>query len=290
MMQSSSPASEELHGGEFAFRREDFATIAGLLRKSSGIYLPESKSALVYSRLVKRLRVLGLSSFRDYCQLLEGGTSPNEFSKMRDALTTNVTRFFREPHHFEHLRKELLPGLIRRAKQGGKVRFWSAGCSTGQEPYSLALTILSELPDARGYDIRILATDISNSVLEVARAGRYSAEEVEDVPKDIRARWLERQGESFIVDDAVRALVSVKPLNLIEEWPMKGPFDAIFCRNVVIYFEEPTQASLWQRMLPLLASGGALYIGHSERISGVAAEAFAPVGITSYVKSSRVAA
>lgn len=277
-------------GGEFQYQQEDFVKIASLLRQSSGIYLPEGKSALVYSRLVKRLRALGLTSFRDYCNLLEGEAGGAEFGKMRDALTTNVTRFFREPHHFEHLRRQLLPPLLRKAKQGGKVRFWSAGCSTGQEPYSLALTILSEMPDARGYDIRILATDISNTVLETARAGRYTAEEVSDVPNDMRAKWMERQGEDYVVDDAVRALVSVKQLNLIENWPMKGPFDAIFCRNVVIYFEEATQIKIWRRMLPLLSEGGALYIGHSERINGLPANALAAAGITSYIKSSRAAA
>lgn len=282
--------NSQLNSGEFSFNREDFATIADLLKRSSGIHLPESKSALVYSRLVKRLRALGLSSFNDYCRLIGSAEGSTEFSKMCDALTTNVTRFFREPHHFEHLRTTLLPRLLHRARSGGKVRFWSAGCSTGQEPYSLALTILSEIPDARSFDIKILATDISSAVLETARAARYSVEEVEDVPRELRNKWMERRGDDYVMDDAVRSLVSVKPLNLMSNWPMKGPFDAIFCRNVVIYFEEATQVSIWKKMVPLLANDGALYIGHSERVTGLGHEVLRPAGITSYVKAVRVAA
>lgn len=282
--------NSQLNSGEFSFNREDFATIADLLKRSSGIHLPESKSALVYSRLVKRLRALGLSSFNDYCRLIGSAEGSTEFSKMCDALTTNVTRFFREPHHFEHLRTALLPRLLHRARSGGKVRFWSAGCSTGQEPYSLALTILSEIPDARSFDIKILATDISSAVLETARAARYSVEEVEDVPRELRNKWMERRGDDYVMDDAVRSLVSVKPLNLMSNWPMKGPFDAIFCRNVVIYFEEATQVSIWKKMVPLLANDGALYIGHSERVTGLGHEVLRPAGITSYVKAVRVAA
>ena len=260
------------------------------MHDSSGIDLPDGKSALVYSRLVRRLRDLGLQSFRDYCGLIVSGDGAEELGHMRDALTTNVTRFFREPHHFEHLRKKLLPSLIQRARARGKIRIWSAGCSSGQEPYSIALSILAEMPDARGYDIRILATDISSRILETARAARYSADEVRDVPNELRARWVERDGDDYVMDDAVRAMVSVKYLNLMEDWPMSGQFDAIFCRNVVIYFNESTQKMIWRRMVALLAHGGALYIGHSERVSGLPPESLTVSGITTYSKPSKVAA
>lgn len=276
--------------GEFAFERDDFLRIAGLLHESCGIHLPENKSALVYSRLVKRIRSLGLSSFRDYCNLISGPGGAPEFANMRDALTTNVTRFFREPHHFDHLRTKLLPDLMRAARSGRRVRIWSAGCSTGQEPYSIALTILSQMPDARGHDLRILATDISEAVLRTARLARYSAEEIRDIPAEMRNRWMEKAGDSYEFDAAVKGMVTVKPLNLVEPWPMKGPFDAIFCRNVVIYFEEPTQQDIWRRMVPLLSPKGALYIGHSERVTGVSQNALSAEGTTTYALQGRSAA
>lgn len=282
--------SERLNEGEFAFRREDFDDIAGILYDSAGIYLPETKSALVYSRLVKRLRALNMSSFMDYCALIKAPEGEKERAQMRDCLTTNVTRFFREQHHFDHLRRTVLPPLIKRAKSGGRVRIWSAGCSSGQEPYSIALTILSEMPEARGSDIRILATDISSSILATARTARYLAEDTADIPGDLKNRWMEKDGEHFVFDDAVRAMVAIKQLNLMENWPMKGPFDAIFCRNVVIYFDEQTQSRVWRRMVPLLADGGALYIGHSERVSGPALDMLRPSGITTYMRNGRAAA
>lgn len=287
---SPAPGRPLNSGGEFAFDSEDFSVIAKILHETSGIDLPESKTALVYSRLAKRLRSLGLESFRDYCQLIAGKDGADELGHMRDALTTNVTRFFREPHHFDYLRKRLLPAIAPRAKAGGKIRIWSAGCSTGQEPYSIALSILAEIPDARSYDIKILATDISSRVLGIARQARYATEEIVDIPADLRARWMEREADHHVFDDAVRSMVSVKHLNLMESWPMSGPFDAIFCRNVVIYFNEETQKKIWRRMVSLLAPGGSLFIGHSERVSGLPEGALTASGITTYQKPQRAAA
>ncbi len=271
--------------GEFAFSGEDFRKIAAMLHADAGIYLPDAKATLVYSRLVKRLRVLGLASFGDYCALVADHAGADERQKMLAALTTNVTRFFREPHHFDHLRHKTLPPLLEAARRGGRVRIWSAGCSRGHEPYSIGMTILSLLPDAADLDIRILASDIDPNVVEEGRQGLYEAGEIAIVPPAERSRFFVRdrtRDKRFSVTDDLRALVSFRELNLIGHWPMRGRFDAIFCRNVVIYFDEPTQTKIWGRFVPLLTPGGLLCIGHSERLLGSALPLFASVGITTY--------
>jgi chemotaxis protein methyltransferase CheR len=176
--------------------------------------------------------------------------------------------------------------LLDAARRGGAVRIWSAACSSGQEPYSMALAILSLLPEAPSRDIKILATDIDPNVIEKGREGVYTPAELRDVPADVKRRWFTpapARGEGNLrVADDLRSLVAFRPLNLIGAWPMRGPFHAIFCRNVVIYFEEATQSKLWSRFLPLLARGGCLYIGHSERVTGPALSGFDSVDITTY--------
>ena len=281
------PAAASLVDGEFVFTAQDFARIASMLHADAGIALPEAKATLVYSRLAKRLRALGLESFRAYCALVAGEDGLDERQNMLAALTTNVTRFFREPHHFEHMKTKLLPPLLEEAKRGGKVRIWSAACSNGQEPYSIALTLLSMMPDADRYDIKVLATDIDPNMVAEGREGVYDRTVAESIPADLRQRWCERvvdhRGEPAVgMSEEARALVTFRELNLIGNWPMKGRFQAIFCRNVVIYFDEPTQSRLWGRFLPLLSPGGRLYIGHSERLCGDAASRFDTDGITTY--------
>ena len=272
--------------GEFLFTHDDFRKIAAMLHSDAGIALPESKATLVYSRLAKRLRSLGLQSFKDYCAVVAGSDGVDERQKMLASLTTNVTRFFREPHHFEHLKTNVLPGLLAEAKRGGRVRIWSAGCSTGQEPYSIALTILSMMPDAANLDVKILASDIDPNVIAEGRAGIYSDEHCSAIPRDLLNRWfINNRGDPaarWSVGDAARELVSFRELNLMGDWPMKGRFNVIFCRNVVIYFEEETQARIWSRFTPLLAPGGRLYIGHSERVSGPATALLETDGLTTY--------
>jgi chemotaxis protein methyltransferase CheR len=243
-----------------------------MLHEDSGIHLPDSKATLVYSRLAKRLRGLGLSSFRDYCELIAGAEGVGERQSMLAALTTNVTRFFREPHHFDHLRDKLLPDLIAEAKSGGRVRLWSAGCSTGQEPYSIALTVLSAFPDAGSFDVRILATDIDPVVLETAKTAIYDGEAIAAIPEPMRKRWMRSVtnpgGEArWRVGDEARDLIAFRELNLNGPWPVKGCFHAIFCRNVAIYFEEATQARIWTRFGDLMTEKSRLYIGHSERVN-----------------------
>jgi chemotaxis protein methyltransferase CheR len=275
--------------GEFVLTGEDFRQIAGMLHSDSGIFLPESKASLVYSRLAKRLRALGLENFRDYCALVSGSDGIDERQKMLAALTTNVTRFFREPHHFEHLKKEVLPPLLDEARRGGRVRLWSAACSNGQEPYSIALTILSLMPDAPRYDVKVLATDIDPNMVAEGNRGVYSESALSAVPAELRKRWFvpvrndaTSSEKNWGVADDLRELLAFRELNLIGQWPMKGRFQAIFCRNVVIYFEEETQSKIWSRFVPLLSPGGRLYIGHSERLSGPAANAFQNEAITTY--------
>lgn len=276
--------------GEFLFTTEDFQKIAQILHSHAGIALAEGKAALVYSRLAKRLRSLGMRSFREYCALIEDARGVDERQAMMAALTTNVTRFFREPHHFDHLRDQVLPPLLEKAKRGGRIRLWSAACSNGQEPYSMAITILAALPDAANLDVKILATDIDPNMIAEGRAGVYREEAVAPVPLELRRRWFKKvagaQEALWEVADELQALVSFRELNLIGDWPMKGRFDAIFCRNVVIYFDEPTQERIWGRFAPLLNPGGTLYIGHSERVSGPAAALFETVGLTTYALRS----
>ncbi len=273
------PRDERLVDGEFVFTGENFRRIATLMRSETGIHLPEAKATLVYSRLAKRLRQLGLSNFDAYCELIASDRGEAERNAMVAALTTNVTRFFREPHHFEHLRDRVLPALAEAARRGARVRMWSSACSSGEEPYSMALTLLALMPEAARFDVRILATDIDPNVVATAKAGAYSDHAVEPIPAPLRERWMTRVDGKWRAGEEMRALVRFNTLNLIGAWPMKGRFDVIFCRNVVIYFEQETQDLIWQRFQSVLAPNGRLYVGHSERVDS---PAYASDGLTIY--------
>jgi chemotaxis protein methyltransferase CheR len=270
--------------GEFAFSLSDFQSIADLVKTGSGIDLPRSKAMLVYSRLARRVRENKLRSFAEYCNLVRENSS--EKSRMISALTTNVTRFFREPHHFEHLRSHVIEPLAQSARGGNKIRLWSAACSTGQEPYSIALTVLSAIPEAAKLDVKVLATDLNPFVVEHGRRGIYEPSELADIPQQLRSRWFElaidASGGQRIGSEA-RALVSFREMNLMERWPVKGPFDAIFCRNVVIYFDRETQERMWSGFAGVMRDGSVLYAGHSERVTGADAHRLISDGITTYV-------
>ena len=275
--------------GEFLFTADDLAKIIAMMHHDAGIAISTGKASLVYGRLVKRLRTLGLTDFASYCELVAGPDGSEERGNMLAALTTNVTGFFREPHHFDHLRTELLPPLLKAAKNGRRVRIWSAACSTGQEPYSIALVILGLLPEAPRLDIRVLATDIDPNVTRVARQGVYSTQALDPVQTLQQQRWFDKTEDGqWAAGEALRSLVAFRNLNLVGQWPMQGSFDAIFCRNVVIYFDETTQAKVWSRFAPLIPVGGYLYIGHSERLSGPAAALFASSGVTRYRRCGAV--
>lgn len=286
MSTSTSRDATALVPGEYLLTMADFRQIAAILHDDAGISLSESKAALVYARLAKRLRILGLSSFRDYCAIVSSGDAVDERQKLVAALTTNVTKFFREKHHFDHLRQKVLPELIERARKGGQVRIWSAGCSNGQEAYSAALIILQMMPDVLDHDFKILASDIDPNMIAEGRIGAYAENAVEDVPAELRNRWLRRVRNGaetkWQVAEEARELVAFRELNLFARWPMKKPFDIIFCRNVAIYFDKDKQAELWARFAGVLVPGGHLYIGHSERISGPASDVFVNDGITTW--------
>jgi chemotaxis protein methyltransferase CheR len=268
--------------GEFALSRGDFQRIAGMIYADAGISLSEGKAALVYARLAKRLRALRMDAFRDYCDLVASPQGAAERQEMLTALTTNVTKFFREPHHFEHLKTQVLAPYAAQGARG-RLRLWSAACSTGQEPYTIAFALLTAWPDAASHDVRILATDIDRKVLATAEAGVYGEAQMEGLNADVRRRFFEPAGAGqFRVVEPVRKLVAFRPLNLVESWPMQGQFQAIFCRNVVIYFDEATQQRVWEKFAPLLAPDAALYIGHSERVTGPAAALLRNDGVSTY--------
>jgi len=271
--------------GEFEFSDQDFQHIRRIINEVAGISLADSKRELVYSRLSRRLRQLGLRRFEDYCTLLESGADTAELSEFVNALTTNLTSFFREPHHFDFLAGELLPTLVReRGLTNRRLRIWSAGCSTGEEPYTIAMVVRETLPTA-GWDIKILATDLDSNVLSTAQRGIYDWDRVKDLPEARRRRWFlkgcgAREGQVRVAP-ALCDLITFRRLNLMEEWPMSGAFDIVFCRNVVIYFDKPTQRVLFDRFADRLIEQGYLFVGHSESLFKVT-ERFAPLGKTIY--------
>lgn len=271
---------------EFAFSADDHAAISRLAYEEAGIVLPPGKAQLVYGRLVRRVRACGLSGFAPYVALL--ATDGDERACAIDALTTNHTSFFRESHHFEHFTRHAWPPLDDRLASGGRVRLWSAACSSGEEPYSLVMAALGK--DRRAVeqlarrDFRVLATDLSTDILAAARAGRYSAETIRTVPGELRTAWVRRVEDEAEVRPELRALIAFRQLNLLRAWPMRQRFDAIFCRNVMIYFDEATKARLQSRLADTLAPGGFLYIGHSERLSANVAPRFTCIGRTMFQK------
>jgi chemotaxis protein methyltransferase CheR len=274
---------------EFPFTDREFDRIVARLHEEAGIDMPRSKEPLVYSRLAKRIRHLGLTSFADYIKRLED-PEMDEVEHLLVALTTNVTKFFREPHHFDDLRETVMQPLAERARKGGRVRLWSAGCSSGEEPYSIALTVLQAFPDAGSRDVRILATDINTKVVRHARAGVYPRKALDGAPKELVAKYFHDAGPDAVeASEALMKLIAFRQLNLMHDWPMRGLFDVIFCRNVTIYFNEETQARLWKRIADKLAPGGRLYIGHSERISGPATAMLTSEGVTAYRRKGAAA-
>jgi len=264
----------------------EFRAIAAIMQQEARIHLAESKVTLVHSRLSRRLREHRLESFRDYVALVRRDKA--ERAVMVEALTTNHTHFFREEHHFEHLRDQVLPGLRARARAGESVRLWSAGCSTGEEVYSIAMTLAGQDRTSAAWlwqgDVRLLATDIAPQVVAAVTRGVYAASTVEPIAQGYRRAWLRAEGGEHAVAEELRSLVAARVLNLFESWPMRRRYDVIFCRNVMIYFDDDAKAELEARLVQILKPGGYLYIGHSERLIGPAATAMQPVGQTAYVK------
>jgi chemotaxis protein methyltransferase CheR len=266
---------------EFAFGEEDFQALRALVKSLTGIHLSEQKRELVYGRLTRRLRALQLRSFAEYRERLKGDLQ--ELVELCNAITTNLTSFFREPHHFHYLREHVLAPLAAAARRTRRLRIWSAGCSTGEEPYSIAMTVLETLPDPGNWDVRILATDLDSEVLTRARRGIYPPERTGNLsPERLQRFFIERQAAGGVcrqIAPEVAALVTFKQLNLIHALPMKGPLDAIFCRNVVIYFDKETQRELFVRIARLQRPGDLLFLGHSESLFKVC-DSYALIGKT----------
>ena len=266
--------------GEISLSEREFSRIKNRVYQVAGISLSDAKRTLVISRLSKIVRGLGLPGFDAYVDFLERGGSAQDGQDFVNALTTNLTRFYREDHHFEHLRSHV-GALLAEKPRGTRIRIWSAGCSTGQEPYTIGMDLLGAFPELKRWDFKILATDIDTAVIAKAARGIYPESELSGLSSE-RMRPFQRPGDGTIkVPEAVRELVSFKPLNLIGPWPMKGPFDAIFCRNVAIYFDKATQGEVFGRFSKLLAPEAFLYIGHSENL-GSGGEGFRLVGKTIY--------
>jgi chemotaxis protein methyltransferase CheR len=237
----------------------------------------------VYSRLARRLRKLKLTSFGEYCDMVESGFG-DEVQELTNAITTNLTSFFRENYHFEQLASEVLPQVERNRSTTRRMRFWSAGCSTGEEPYSMAMILQESLARLTNWDIRLLATDIDSTVIEAAAAGAYETERLIGLNDNRASRWFSKNDARLgysVVAPELRSLITFRQLNLLDPWPMSGFFDVIFCRNVVIYFDKETQRRLFDRMADLQEPGGWLFIGHSENLFNVT-NRYKPVGRTVY--------
>lgn len=270
---------------EFKFTAEDFNILRKLSNDHSGIQVPDERFDMFYSRLSKRVRKLGLSNFKEYCQYLHNHHD-NEFTDFINAITTNLTSFFREQHHFDYLRDVVIPELLVRNKSTKQIRIWSAGCSTGEEPYSVAMTLLENLP--AGWSTQILATDLDTNVLQTASDGIYTQDRIADLSPDVLKRWFMRSKSSpdyVKVKPELQEIIQFKQLNLMQDWGMQTPFDVIFCRNVLIYFDRETKTTLAKRYAKMLASKSWLFIGHSESLNQICNE-FELVATTSYRKNT----
>ncbi|MFT6264756.1 MAG: chemotaxis protein methyltransferase CheR [Oleiphilaceae bacterium] len=271
---------------EFMMTDADFKIISDLAYEFTGIVLGPQKRDMVYGRLARRLRDLGLTRVSDYINAVKSDQN-EEVSKFINAITTNLTSFYREQHHFDFITKSLIPELKKTNLGTKKIRAWSAGCSTGEEPYSIAITF-KESMDLQGWDLKILATDLDSKVLNKGQQGIYDIDRIESIKSSYKQKWfLKDQNHPDIVKvkPEIQELIKFKRLNLLEKWPMKGPFDFIFCRNVVIYFNAETQAVLFDRYAEMLKDGGYLIIGHSESLDRTN-NRFRSIGKTIYKKIS----
>ncbi len=263
--------------------------LRSLANQKTGIVISDDKFDMFYSRLSRRVRLLGMRSFREYCDLLKKDPTHKETTEFVNAITTNLTSFFREMHHFSYLKDVVIPELLTKNKAEKKIRIWSAGCSTGEEPYSIAMTVNEAMAGERGWDVRILATDIDSNVLEKASQGVYPMERISGIPKaTLKRHFMKGKGKNagFVrLKPEIRSRVSFGQLNLMENWSMDEQLDIIFCRNVIIYFDKETKARLVDRYADNLRQKGYLFIGHSESLYQ-ATTRFRLIGNTIYQKES----
>ncbi len=267
---------------DFEFNCKDFRRIRQLVAEHTGITLSEAKRDMVYGRLSRRLRALGLHSFSDYCERLVGDEA--ELIELINAITTQETYFFRESRQLECFRAEIVPLLLQH-DPGNKLHIWSAGCSSGEEAYSIAMTVGENVP--ADWDVKILATDLDTSMVQRADSGIYSKQRVEGLSRERLRRWVRRgkgdKAQLVRMAPELRNMITFKTLNLMHDWPMRGPFDFLFCRNVVIYFNKETQRILFDRFAEYLPQDGHLFIGHSESLYQVT-DRFQSLGKTIYRK------
>lgn len=269
---------------EFDFTESDFVRVKTLVYEFAGIDLNDSKKNLVYNRLAKRIRFLGMDSFASYLDFVQA-QGEEEFVHLINAITTNLTFFFRENHHFEYLANTVIPSLLEANKASKKIRIWSAGCSTGEEPYSLAVILKEVVPP--GWDARVLATDLDTNVVNTGMTGVYKIDRLKGVTEERKKRWFLKGSGSksglVKVKPELQEIIDFGQINLMNEWPIKDNIDVIFCRNVVIYFDKETQSKLFNRYADLLPNNGHLFIGHSESLYKVC-DRFELLGQTIYQK------
>ena len=272
---------------EFPMTNADFNFISEMANENTGIQLGDHKRDMVYSRIVRRIRALQLKTFSEYCSYLKSHPG-SEMVSFINSITTNLTSFFREQHHFDFLLGKVIPELKEKNSSSKKIRIWSAGCSTGEEPYSIAMT-LNKGFGRDGWDVKVLATDLDTSVVAHGKAGVFGIDRVGDLPVSIIKNNFNRVslggggGDAYEVSSNLKDYITFNQLNLLGDWPMRGKFDAIFCRNVVIYFNKDTQKILFDRYAELLKPNGYLFIGHSETLHSVT-DRFESLGKTMYRK------
>lgn len=270
-----SPASSLFQLLSRDISEREFTRLRDLVYREAGIYLTPAKSALLVGRLAKRLRLHGLKSFKQYYDLV--ANSPEERIHMLDAISTNETRFFREPQHFELLKSVVLPRWAQEAataRRSRRIRVLSAGCSTGQEPYSLAMLLLDRCPATAGWEIEIVATDLSTRVLDTARAGIWPISKADEIPAAYRKAFMLKgfgdQADKMKAGPEIRSVIQFSRMNLNEPaYPLTGKFDLIFCRNVLIYFDMRGREQVVRRLASFLSSGGYLFLGHAESLHGI---------------------
>lgn len=266
---------------------KQFRRLCDMVYEHCGINLHDGKQELVRARVARQLRAKGVSSASRYLDQVMADPAGEEFGSLIDALSTNLTSFFRESSHFKYLADNLLPKAMdrQRRQRTARLRGWSAACSTGEEPYTLAMTLAETLAGKGQWDAKLLATDISRNVLKTAVLGRYDAGRVASIPEALRNKYFARRDDGKMqVAPELRSMVTFNYLNLMDPWPFTGPFDFIFCRNVMIYFDKKTQERLVNRFYGCLESGGVLFTGHSESLTGISHK-FQYVQPTIYLKA-----
>ncbi len=272
---------------EFPFTRRDFDYMRRIANQRTGIVVSDEKFDMFYSRLSRRVRKLGLKSFEEYCELIKNEKDDNEVLELVNAITTNLTAFFRENHHFEYLTSTAFPEMLAKNQSTRRLRVWSAGCSTGEEPYSLSICMRESIPNLAGWNASILATDIDSNVLARAAEGVYPVERVNGIDKSRLRRWFLRgkgqHSDMVKLKKDVQSLIQFGQLNLMDPWSVGDPMDIIFCRNVIIYFDKDSKTRLIDRYADALCDGGYLFIGHSESLYKIT-ERFELVGNTIYRK------